>query len=276
MKPEFILAIERSVLKENNGFLYEIGHNAHLDAMVATVFVDGISNSKAWVEEVLDKHAIIARRDYLETNETFLQVLPYNVFLSFKGENIKVFVYKRTKIVGETRLAGKASFGIGGHIDIQENDIKSSIVDIIKRSIAREFKEEIEIRKENIAISLNFDEIVNTEFRTHLFDLFLLDNSNEVGRVHLGLIKFINIDPFLEKHGLDLEHVFMKEKELETVGFVSIDDLGDYDLENWSLILKDNLKALQNTVKGAIGTQAEVETLKALMKEIQGQPDLQG
>lgn len=276
MKPEFILAIEKSVLRESNGFLFEIGHHTTLDATLASVFSDGINNAKAWIEEVLDKRAIIARREYLETNENFLQVLPYNVLLSFKDNRVKVFVYKRTKIVGETRLAGKASFGVGGHVDIQENDIKRSVTDIIKDSIIREFKEEIELRKDNVTKHIDFNELVNEEYSNHLFDLLLLDKSNAVGRVHLGLIKFVNIDPFLEKLDLSLENVFMKEAELQTVGFVPVENLVEYDLENWSFILKDNLKAIQDTIKGALGTQSEVETFKALMKDVQGKPDLMG
>lgn len=57
------------------------------------------------------------RRGWCETDTRYIQLLPYVVFYKKVGNRYRIFVYQRGKGVGEERLAGGCSIGLGGHIN---------------------------------------------------------------------------------------------------------------------------------------------------------------
>jgi predicted NUDIX family phosphoesterase len=148
-------------------------------------------------------------RSLMEQDFNYKQIIPYLIFT----HNNKLFIMQRKAKASETRLANKYSLGIGGHIR-QEDMTSDSIVNWAKR----EFYEEIDY-KGNLEI-----EAIG----------ILNDDSNDVGRVHLGFI-------FLLKG--DSGQIKVKEelKSGELVSFAEC-ELFYEKMETWSQMVFDFLK----------------------------------
>lgn len=209
MRNEFILAVKTETLNE--------------------VGLTGIAQAlyQLQVEELLphlQKGIVLGQREALESDEAFHQLLPYIVLTKkFRGVNY-YFTYRRGKGVGEGRLQGNVSIGIGGHIDLADAQHQNSVLDpmlTIISSTRREIEEEVEFTCPNGDLNLGFKSLG-----------VLVDNSNAVGRVHLGLV-FLGI--LSDEDGT----ATCKEPELETLGWYTAEQLLDsgLPLEKWTEIL---------------------------------------
>lgn len=152
-------------------------------------------------------------RKVLEELEDYRQVIPY-IVLRVRDRLIR---YTRTPAGGETRLHGRMSVGLGGHVDLL--DAKScgdrfDLLGTVEQAAERELREELgEITCE----------------RRRWIGL-LVDNDTSVGRVHIALIGLWDIH--------DLPH---GETE-EAVGEVTMASLRELkadaeNLETWSALL---------------------------------------
>lgn len=170
---------------------------------------------------------VLGQREALESDESVRQFLPYTVLGKEENGEAKVFVYRRGKGVGESRLSGNVSIGIGGHIDlvdvVHENSVINPIGTILQ-SMSRELAEEIVL--ENAGSDLRLGSMG-----------VLLDNSNAVGRVHVGLVILASLPPEAD--------AACREEELETLGFMTPQELLDsgLPLENWTKILCEQFVA---------------------------------
>lgn len=117
-----------------------------------TSIVSIITNNQEYIE-----------RAGAETNQTYKQIIPYMIF-TFGN---RYFVMQRKATASEQRLAGKLSLGIGGHMN-QEDMHGKTIFDWAQR----EFEEEVSYTGNLKVATLGI----------------LNDDSNEVGKVHLGLV----------------------------------------------------------------------------------------
>lgn len=198
MKKELILGFDAEVVNE--------------------LFHEGMNKPpRTDVYERLYENMVIQPRYIAETSTKTRHIIPYIVLYSEKTR--EVFLYRRTSKVGESRLAGNASCGIGGHVDINEYALdvcKNShepLTDILVDTANRELVEEMGSRYNDTLTMLGF----------------LRDDSDEVGKVHLGWIcvKFV-----------DREDISVQEDELETIGWRKLDEIDAEDeelnLENWS------------------------------------------
>ncbi|MBA4716618.1 MAG: hypothetical protein H2077_04765 [Verrucomicrobiales bacterium] len=124
----------------------------------------------------------------------------------------------RGKKSGEQRLASKSSIGIGGHINQDDFDSSSLEKDTYLTGIEREINEEL---------------IINCDYN-NLPIALINDDSNDVGKVHLGVV-----------HLFDLENdqVVAGEANIENLEFLTSEELlRDKDnLESWSQICVDHL-----------------------------------
>ena len=153
----------------------------------------------------------VGPRETLETNEDFKQIIPY-VILSYQG---KIALYQRTKKGGEDRLHNMHSIGFGGHIDAfdlayQDNGV-INLDKTIENSAQREIDEE-----------LNVSEIVSKQHLGYIYD-----DSNPVGRVHIGVV---------ELWELATNEITSNEDEIHVVGLFTIEELKGFEgeMENWS------------------------------------------
>lgn len=171
---------------------------------------------------------IIGERDALEVDEAFRQLLPY-VVLTRAGADGKsqFFTYQRGKGIGEGRLLGKVSIGLGGHIDLMDIVHEKSVIDLtrtIGNAMGRELQEEVVFTNPT----------AGEDSEVNIFSIgTLVDNTDTVGRVHLGLVMNAQI-------GEDVG-VACAEPELTTLGFYSAEDLlkSGLPLENWTRIIAE-------------------------------------
>lgn len=116
----------------------------------------------SWIDTILSKKEFLPR-SIMETDPTYKQIIPYLVFMH-EG---KLFLMQRQAKASETRLQSKFSLGIGGHI--REEDIQDA--DIVAWA-RREFHEEV---------------VYADDFTVEPLGI-LNDDSNDVGKVHVGFV----------------------------------------------------------------------------------------
>jgi len=108
-------------------------------------------------------HGRYLDRAIAEEDPTFKQLIPYVV--ARDGE--RIFLMHRTDAGGDARLHGKASIGVGGHLNPVDDG-----ADALMAGLRREWAEELDADWEPA------------------FELigFLNDDTNRVGAVHLGVV----------------------------------------------------------------------------------------
>lgn len=151
--------------------------------------------------------------EYKKIGQLLPQILVYSVI---KYQD-KVLTYSRKK-GAESRLHGSRSIGFGGHVDITDYDHKlnNGFIYSLALSAERELNEE-----------LNYVATVGTSE----FASLLVDQSNPVGAVHVGI-------PILRKIQ-DINEIKVDPKEISDPIWLSpeelLKDIEQY--ENWSKIL---------------------------------------
>lgn len=156
-------------------------------------------------------------RGAAEQDPTHKQLIPYLVL--HHGD--RVLCYTRGKSGGEARLHAKMSIGIGGHINDGDTHAEHFDEAAYFRAVERELHEELEIRGgygQRIAALLN-------------------DDSNDVGRVHLGVVHLIEVES---------PEIQPREDAIRDLAFLSAAELTPrHDhLESWSQICARNLERL--------------------------------
>ena len=148
-----------------------------------------------------------ARRE-VEDDPGFKQIIPYVIFRSGDA----VFTYKRGKTQGEARLHRLRSLGVGGHVSEADADGQSTL-DAYELALRRELDEEVEVHGEGVITRVG---LIN-------------DDSNPVGRVHLGVVHI---------YELDRPSVKPREEGLAEPEFLDIADLRACwdEFETWSQI----------------------------------------
>ena len=156
-------------------------------------------------------------RAQAENDPTHKQIIPY-ALVTHAG---KVLHYVRGKKAGEQRLVAKGSIGIGGHMNDTDESLFAFDEAAYRAGVEREVNEEIKLQ---------------TSFTDRIVAL-LNDDSNEVGRVHLGIVHVFQLDePQVEKG----------ESMITSLSFLTPDELVARrdSLETWSQICVDSLEQL--------------------------------
>ena len=95
-----------------------------------------IRGKEAELFAVIEKEHLFIPRPEAENDPSYKQIIPYITLC----RNDEVFCTRRTNKGGETRLHGRLSLGIGGHINTLD-DMDSG--DIFRRGLQRELEEEV-------------------------------------------------------------------------------------------------------------------------------------
>jgi predicted NUDIX family phosphoesterase len=189
---EQVLVIERKVVEKIGmfeGLVFDV--NRYLKE----IFVSGVPR--------------FMLRSEAENNPSYKQLIPY-VIMAHKG---KFLNYVRGKKAGEQRLVAKRSIGIGGHINPVDNMplFNDDYYETYLAAVKREVEEEV---------------VVNANHTDSIVAL-LNDDSNEVGKVHLGIVHYWDLDsPDVEK----------REQMITQMSFMSLQELEQVrdTLETWS------------------------------------------
>lgn len=180
---------------------------------------------------------VLHQRAPLEPDGAYRQLLPYVVVRQrgYDGE-MRYLAYQRTSQVGEQRLAGKMSIGIGGHVDATSVHFRSdSTIDLrrtLMKSAIRELQEElVTVDDRGDAADLLLAEGLRSPRYANMF----IAGSDGVDRMHLGIVMFLDLPTDVQ--------ATTGESELECLGFLGLGELRALmpQMESWSQLLVDHL-----------------------------------
>ena len=240
---ETILCVNRydfmEALRKSHVEFDEVEIHQDLGVMMVPLsrVVDAIEESYVWM-----------RRAEAEANELYWQVLPYVAIANQRGE---ILTYSRDPAaaeaageeLGEPGLYNNSSIGFGGHVELMDAVVdgrESDIRSVIRQNIGRELSEELNPHDLAAAImnvlAVQFQEpqdvvaknACNNLVRNRVqFVGIIIDDSNAVGRVHLGLLHVLQLD--------GTRSIQTAEAGLPLFGFLSLDEIqAQANLENWS------------------------------------------
>ena len=158
----------------------------------------------------------VQRRGDMEEDTSYLQPIPYTVI----KQGDKYFTYTRLEGGGESRLHGKSSIGVGGHMNHIE--YAWNFEHLLAVNNSRELEEEVFIRDENGEEISSHYELAKESTITGL----MYNQDTEVDSVHLGVLNIISIP----------ETWTVKPKETDTLEgkFLTKEEIQELDLENWT------------------------------------------
>lgn len=158
---------------------------------------------------LIREHQQFLPRYLMEEDDAYKQIIPYLVF----RHKHRYFLMQRSHKSSEKRLGGRYTLGIGGHI--RQEDIAH---ESIEGWATREFHEEILYNGSMTIVPLGM----------------LNDDTDLVGRVHLGFVFIVNADSDIVS--IKSELVYGELKTLEEC-------LAYRDrMEGWSVFVLDYLK----------------------------------
>jgi predicted NUDIX family phosphoesterase len=201
--------------------------STHLDEYVMVVPTDILYSAGSFEGLLFDvgphmsiindlRNVKFIRRVDAESDPTYKQIIPYAILM----HEDTIFSYFRGKLLSEERLRGKHSIGVGGHISPEDLNL---FVEAYMKAMYREIGEEI---------------IIDSKFEQQAVGL-LNDDSNDVGKVHLGIVHLFSLEKPL---------VQAKEKSINQAKFVKIPDLKKQidKYESWSQICIEQIDRLVN------------------------------
>nr|MBA2307464.1 hypothetical protein [Candidatus Dependentiae bacterium] len=166
---------------------------------------DSLEDFQALVHAKKEFHS----RSLMESNDEYKQIIPYLIF----RHKQRYFLMQRASKAGEQRLKNKHSLGIGGHVRRDDFLSCSSLIGWAQR----EFEEEIAYKG---------------TYRVKPLGL-LNDDSNSVGRVHVGCVLLLEGDS---------DDISVKS-ELKSGMLLPVEEIKKVyaSLETWSQIVFDSL-----------------------------------
>lgn len=163
----------------------------------------------------------ISDRAVCESDPSRQQLLPY---VTLVDKSNRVFTYRRGGGGGESRLIGKRSVGLGGHVDTFP-PVGVSLEDHLQAEAARELEEEVQVT----GVSIRFVGLLSDQEPD--------GNRVPVGQVHLGIWGLAKVDT--TSIGSLEEGIILDGK------WCTIEELLSQksEFENWSQICIDQIKA---------------------------------
>ena len=208
MKP-LVLCIEREALQQQDIPYHTSG-----------IFPFNLNNVSSEDFHFLNRKLVDSKDNkvYQDIGYLLPQILPYITIMDLDGNYL---TYSRNGT--ETRLHGSRSIGIGGHIDItdmydQYYSVFNNPIETIKQATNRELYEEVGI---------------DLEPELFKFNKLIVDTTNSVGKVHVGLTSTIVMDY------TDIQ----PQEELHDPQWLSVEELKANidEYENWSKLIIEGL-----------------------------------
>lgn len=186
-----------------------------------------------------------AERFKMENREDFKQIIP--CFMIRDCETNTILIYQRQSGHTEGRLAGKWTPVFGGHVDpndedkdlIARNEKSFYIPRLFFNALKREMEEETGIK--------------NIDDKSLEFEGFIYDDSDPVGRVHLGILfsYYTRIDNNLLQQIVNKPEIAniiqVNEESLEE--FFNAPN-SNYTLEGWAQIALSSICKIRDKMNG--------------------------
>lgn len=234
---ERVLVIERKGLirgLSDNKFYPEGAFSEGLEHIYYNDRWKGIlpSYSGVYMKHIL-QYGFFMPRDEAEDEEKYLQIIPYATIRC----NDRLLTYRRTPEGGEERLHEKLSVGVGGHVNTDDltkalsrpphSKVYAELA--MLQGIERELREELRWKDESPWLITNGP--------------LIYDGTNDVGRVHLGVV--------LEIVSRSKEQISLKTQEgLADIQWNTLSELAELDnkLEGWSSLYVQYKKNLEEKI----------------------------
>lgn len=207
---EQVLVVERKILEEAGmfqGLAFDAGR------YLQKIFVQGVAH--------------FMPRSQAEKAPAYKQIIPY-VIMAHEGTYL---TYVRGRRAGESRLIGNRSIGIGGHINPADDMplFNAHFYETYLTAVQREVAEEVSVEASHT------DRVV----------ALLNDDSNDVGRVHLGVVHYWKLEtPMVRRREQMITQMsFMAPAELQKVRD---------ELETWSSVCLDSLSEMQRHAEAGV------------------------
>lgn len=277
MKPQFILAVQaRGIVQALNlqqGFnpmdlqtfldvaqpLLTIRQRQALDETVTTH-----EDVLAQIDYLASTHGITLHHDPVEPfqykgDRNDLQLLPYRVITQKPEDGLaRLFtVYQRGKGVGESRLAGNNSVGFGGHVDMADAISEGELLESLEEATTCEGEDfasyPTEEQWSTIDLEATLIDSAGREFEQEvlletavecevdiepMFIGLILDRSDDVGCLHLGLVYHIELPASVTATPAEEELLAQPPQTAAQL-------LEDPKLENWSRIVAQHFHAME-------------------------------
>lgn len=227
---EIIVAAPVAYLFEGNKYLWEglLKNESEEDAEKINHVLEVLGSKSVHIRRGGGAADTEPKENNSEINYDLKQPIPYGIVSSHDNDGkYRFFVYERLTGGTEARLHSKLSIGVGGHMNLLPAD-GESFMDVVQEEGARELEEEL------MFIGVG-GEVDPRDYETEVIGL-INDNSDDVGKVHLGLLYIIKTNPVHSVEVRETEQLkgqWMTVEELEAV---------EDRLESWSQIA---LKALK-------------------------------
>ena len=159
----------------------------------------------------------IGPRESLERDTAFRQIIPY-VLLRIEDRFV---CYVRATKGKESRLHGRRSIGMGGHLELSDIVVAGNCIDIME-TLNRGARREVA------------EELGEVECIDRTWQGLVVDNDTDVGRVHIGVVCVWTLGAVPSG---------VADAELEAVEVYSLEDLRSCrkQLERWSRLVVDCL-----------------------------------
>lgn len=199
IRMEHVLVIKRSLFDDLGSFQ---GFQQEVDRYLPVFLAEG--------------NNFFMERPSAENDPSHKQLIPYSIF----HHDGRYLAYLRGGASGEKRLVAKSSIGVGGHINPVDQTHGSLGETMYLNGVEREIAEELIIAGEHTQRVIG---LIN-------------DDSNDVGRVHLGVV-----------HVFDLtsDDVQSNEEAIQNLQFHTLEHLHrlaqEGALETWSSICVEHL-----------------------------------
>lgn len=188
--------------------------------------------------ERIARHGYFVERAFAEQSSFIKQIIPYTLVV----HQDRVFVVRRLSQGGESRLHGKRSIGVGGHINPEDDEPAATdgstpggTADtgpdagdrrrLVRRCARRELAEELVI---DAPYEITPAGIIN-------------DDANPVGSVHFGLVQVARVQT---------PNVGIRETDTLEGGFLPLPEVKalltdeEANLETWSSLIIEDLDAV--------------------------------
>lgn len=184
------------------------------------------------ISRLADLDFSIEHRSMCETNLDYVQIIPYITIYDAKTK--KIFVYQRGKGSAESRLTGKCSIGLGGHMEIVAES--GDIFETIAAEADRELCEEIGFAETGQFYAKILEECLSQGTSS------LLYLNYDVHAVHLAVSFFVQVD-MEEIQSMPHEaDVITRGAWMSIHEIMSANTLGDIQLEEWSAMVLENMR----------------------------------
>lgn len=174
---------------------------------------------------------LFSERGPLELDVNCKQIIPYVIIGSKVNETF--LTYTRPNKGNESRLHGKISIGFGGHIETCDTGDAINLDDVIINCARREIKEELSLWTNDL---------------TYKTLGYINDDSNPVGRVHFGVVLYLDVSSVSVDNILTM---LADNEEAKNMNFRTLADIQNppdgYEYETWSKHVIDALPYINLT-----------------------------